>query len=62
MIVSLDEYKQDIPVPQVHFMPAINPFSIKNRRLSEEEMDDRLDYYDIQTDLPIVTQVSRFDR
>jgi trehalose synthase len=62
MIVSLDEYKQDIPVPQTHFMPALNPFSIKNRRLSDEEMDDRLDYYDIPTDLPIVTQVSRFDR
>lgn len=62
MIVSLDEYKQDLPVPQVNFMPAINPFSIKNRRLSEEEMADRLDYYDIPTDLPIVTQVSRFDR
>jgi len=62
MIVSLEEYKQDIPVPQTHFMPALNPFSIKNRRLSDEEMDDRLDYYDIPTDLPIVTQVSRFDR
>ncbi len=62
MIVSLEEYKQDISVPQEHFMPAINPFSIKNRRLSEEEIDDRLDYYDIPTDLPIVTQVSRFDR
>ncbi|MFO8037508.1 MAG: glycosyltransferase [Anaerolineales bacterium] len=62
MIVSLEEYKQDLPVPQVNFMPAINPFSIKNRRLSEEDIDDRLEYYDIPTDLPIVTQVSRFDR
>jgi trehalose synthase len=43
-------------------MPAINPFSIKNRQLDEEDIEDRLDYYDIPKDLPIVTQVSRFDR
>ncbi len=62
MIVSLDEYKQDIDLPQVDFMPAINPFSIKNRQLDEEDIEDRLDYYEIPKDLPIVTQVSRFDR
>ncbi len=62
MIVSLKEYRQDINLPQVNFMPAINPFSIKNRRLEEEEISDRLDYYDIPSDLPIITQVSRFDR
>jgi len=62
MIVSLDEYKQNIDLPQVDFMPAINPFSIKNRQLDEEDIEDRLDYYQIPKDLPIVTQVSRFDR
>lgn len=62
MIVSLDEYKQDIDLPQVDFMPAINPFSIKNRQLDEEDIEDRLNYYEIPKDLPIVTQVSRFDR
>lgn len=62
MVVSLEDYKQDLPVPQISFMPAIDPFSIKNRRLSDEAIDERLDYYDIPTDLPIVTQISRFDR
>ena len=62
MIVSLDEYHQDVGLPQLTFMPAINPFSIKNRRLSEEDMNDRLNYYEIPQDLPIVTQISRFDR
>jgi trehalose synthase len=42
-------------------MPAINPFSIKSKELSPEEIQERLDYYDIPTDLPLVAQISRFD-
>ncbi len=42
-------------------MPAIDPFSAKNRELSEDEIDERLAHYDIPTDLPTVVQVSRFD-
>src|SRR5205085_24088 len=40
---------------------AINPFNIKNKELSDEEIDERLKHYDIPTDLPLVVQVSRFD-
>jgi trehalose synthase len=60
-ILTLEEYARDLETPQVFFMPAIDPFSIKNRRLSEDEIQDRLDHYDIPTDLPLVTQISRFD-
>jgi trehalose synthase len=62
VILTLEDYKQNLVTPQVFFMPAIDPFSIKNRRLSEEEIDSRLEYYDIPTDLPLVAQISRFDR
>lgn len=62
VILTLQEYAQDLDTPQVFFAPAIDPFSIKNRELSEEEMQDRLDHYGIPTDLPLVVQVSRFDR
>jgi trehalose synthase len=62
VILTLKEYARDIDTPQVFFAPAIDPFSIKNRELSEEEMQDRLDHYDIPTDLPLVVQISRFDR
>ncbi|MDP1708171.1 MAG: glycosyltransferase [Gammaproteobacteria bacterium] len=62
MISSLPEYTQKIEVPQVFFMPAIDPFSLKNRELSEAEIKDRLEHYGIPDDLPIVVQVSRFDR
>ncbi len=42
-------------------MPAIDPFSAKNRELSEDEIDERLAHYDIPTDLPTFVQVSRFE-
>lgn len=62
VILTLEEYAQDLDTPQVFFAPAIDPFSIKNRELSEEEMHDRFVHYGIPTDLPLVVQVSRFDR
>jgi trehalose synthase len=62
MILSIKEYRQKISVPQLFFMPAIDPFSIKNRHLTEKEIDERLDRYKIPTDLPLIVQVSRFDR
>ncbi len=62
VIFTLDEYKQDIKTPQLVFEPAIDPFTAKNRELSEEEMKDRLEHYNIPTDLPLVVQISRFDR
>jgi trehalose synthase len=61
VILSLEEYAQELDTPQVFFMPAINPFSIKNRELDPEEIQERLDHYDIPTDLPLVAQISRFD-
>lgn len=62
VILSIEEYKRKLETPQLCFMPAINPFSIKNKELTEEEVDDRLAHYDIPTDLPLVVQISRFDR
>lgn len=62
VVFSLKEYAQNIKTPQVFFMPAIDPFKIKNRELSEEEIRERLGHYDIPTDLPLVVQISRFDR
>jgi len=62
VILTLREYRQRLRTPQRFFFPSINPFSIKNRELSEAEIDERLDHYKIPTDLPLVVQVSRFDR
>jgi trehalose synthase len=35
---SLPDYAQDLGIPQRFISPAINPFSIKNRELSEEQI------------------------
>jgi trehalose synthase len=62
VIFSIKEYEQNLQTPQLFFMPAINPFTIKNKELSQAEIDERLAHYKIPTDLPLVVQVSRFDR
>ena len=60
--MSLPEYAQRLRTPQVFFMPAIDPFSVKNGDMDDAVIDDRLRHYGIPDDLPIVTQISRFDR
>jgi len=62
VILSIEEYEQKIETPQLFFMPAINPFSVKNKQLSDEDIEERLKHYEIPTDLPLVVQISRFDR
>jgi len=62
VIFSIKNYKQKLKTPQVFFMPAIDPFSILNREMTEKEIKERLDHYKIPTDLPLIAQISRFDR
>jgi trehalose synthase len=62
VVMSLPEYAQKLTTPQRFIMPAINPFSSVNAEMSEAEIDERLAHYDIPTDLPLVVQVSRFDK
>jgi trehalose synthase len=62
IIFSIKDYKKKLKTPQVFFMPAIDPFSIVNRDMGERETKDRFDHYGIPTDLPLIVQISRFDR
>jgi trehalose synthase len=62
VIFSIKDYKKKLKTPQLFFMPAIDPFSILNRDMTREEIKERLDNYEIPTDLPLVVQISRFDR
>ncbi len=62
VVLSLEEYRQRLRTPQLFFKPCIDPFSIKNRDMAAEDIRERLDHYHIPADLPIVTQISRFDR
>ena len=61
-IFTLEEYKQDFSIPQVLIFPAIDPLKISNRELSEDVTMECLRAYGVPTDLPIVTQISRYDR
>jgi trehalose synthase len=62
-IFSLSEYSQeDLQVAQHFVTPAIDPFSAKNREMSDREIREFLSNYKIPTDRPLVTQISRFDR
>lgn len=62
VVLSLKEYRQDLTTPQLFFFPGIDPFTTKNREMSDTEIEERLNHYGIPTDLPLVVQVSRFDR
>ena len=61
VIMSDEDYKQDIEVPQVIYPPAIDPFSMVNKEMTEEAINERLNHYNIPQDLPLVVQISRFD-
>ncbi len=62
VILSFENYKQKLKTPQLFFMPGIDPFSVGNREMAERDISERLNRYDIPTDLPLVVQISRFDR
>jgi trehalose synthase len=61
-VFSLPEYGQQLDIDQRFVTPAIDPFSAKNRELSDREIREFLRNYKIPTDRPLVTQISRFDR
>jgi trehalose synthase len=61
VILSCKEFAQEMKPPRRTMMPAIDPFTIKNRHLSDREIDERLAHYEIPVDLPLVVQISRFD-
>ena len=62
VIMSSKEYKQQLKTPQVFIMPAIDPFSTVNAEMTDAECEERLEHYGIPSDLPLVVQISRFDR
>jgi len=62
VIFSSEKYlKPDLPVPQRVIPPAINPLSLKNRKLPEKTIMKYIKKSDIPLDKPVITQVSRMD-
>ncbi|MFC1980324.1 glycosyltransferase [Chloroflexota bacterium] len=49
------------PLPKFIIPPFIDPLSEKNRELSQEEIDGVLTKYQIDPEIPMITQIGRFD-
>jgi trehalose synthase len=61
-IFSMPEFAQPLPHPQFLIAPSIDPLSDKNRDLEPSEILQTLVELELPSDLPLLTQVSRFDR
>ena len=61
-VVSKENYKKRLKVRQSVIYPAIDPFITKNKKLSKRTIVKNLRNNGIETDIPMITQISRFDK
>jgi trehalose synthase len=61
-IFSLADFAQPLPHTQYLISPSIDPLAEKNIELSDREVKETCRSYGIDTDSPMMIQVSRFDR
>lgn len=61
-IFSMPTFAQPLPHPQFLIAPSIDPLSEKNCELSAREIQSLLKQFNIPDHVPVLTQVSRFDR
>ncbi|MBI2931971.1 MAG: glycosyltransferase [Planctomycetes bacterium] len=61
-LYHMPEFVKESGAAPVVMQPSIDPLSAKNRAMSEAEVESVLRKYGIETDKPLVTQVSRFDK
>jgi trehalose synthase len=61
-IWSLADFAQPLPHPLYLIAPSIDPLSQKNQELQAGEIETVFNRFGLNPDLPLITQVSRFDR
>ncbi len=61
-IFSMPDFARRMEHPQFILAPSIDPLSDKNVELQDSEVAAVLEHFGISKNLPIITQVSRFDR
>ncbi len=61
-IFSLAQFAQPMPHPQYLIAPSIDPVSEKNIELPPHEVEAVYEQFGLKPDLPLILQVSRFDR
>ena len=63
VILSNEEYREkDFPVEQRIIYPAIDPLNSKNMEISDKDVSKYLKKFDVNTDKPLITQISRYDK
>lgn len=61
-VFSVPAFCRPLPIPQYLIHPSIDPLADKNRDLEPAEVNAIVERLGVPRDLPIVLQVSRFDR
>ncbi|MBI5445028.1 MAG: glycosyltransferase [Deltaproteobacteria bacterium] len=61
-IFSLPDFAQPLPHPQYLMAPSIDPLSEKNRDIPQAELLTVRERFGLAPELPLLLQVSRFDR
>jgi trehalose synthase len=61
-IFSLPEFAQPLPHRQYLIPPSIDPLSEKNMDLPASEVEAVREQFELDPDLPLIVQVSRYDR
>ena len=61
-IFSMPDFAQQLPLPQIRVAPSIDPLADKNKPLGQCEINRVLEKHKINPAIPILTQISRFDR
>ncbi len=62
IVISKEEYRKNLSIPQNIIYPAIDPLSQKNKFLPEKTVDRILEKFGIHDNKPIISQISRFDK
>ncbi len=61
-IFSMPDFSQPLPHLQYIIPPSIDPLTEKNREMSSKDVEEVLNHFGLDPDLPTILQVSRFDR
>ena len=61
-IFSVSKFSKAMPINEFIITPSIDPLSEKNRDLTDKEINETVEKFNIPRDKPIILQVSRFDK
>ena len=62
VVVSKEDYKKNLSIPQNIIHPAIDPLSSNNKPFPQDFINKYLNKFGIDNRIPFIAQVSRFDK